>query len=1156
MSILQRILLYLVLPLMLMTGTAQSKHEGSYLNDIDTDYVTPHLNWGRPLSGGSIKAFFVVPRRAAREVVEIWQRMDLKFESFVCFHSGLVAQENVYEGAVEGTSVYEKEQEILKKLETNYDVFIFGHASFDILPAEAKYRILKQVKDGAGLVFFYNHGTQYKKLFSHPVPLPVELTKSIAPSGLPLALQKMSCNSLIKGYRVGKGMVVAVDYPGKHSTYYSGLSLTQKEDHSQFWTSVYENSMVLVGRSFETEKNISQDSIQKTPAHLSFTGKRRLRSKIVIRLRDEWNDIVLTKNFRASFSAGGKRSIDLRLPFLKAGRYYIDFLINTRGGTDNFGFVTFKVDSSAGSITLETDKPYYEKGETIKGKASFEKKVEGGGSVVLSLLDSPYGNIWKEYSYPFKESENTIDFTVDPGVFPTIAGYLRCEIKSAQGTVARKENLLFFPDRQQEIFPSFVWGGIDGYFPHLYLPQIKKAGFNASLNHPTAGGENAKTAALFNVKFVPYMYRVMLGKDEKGWTQEGWLKTADTPKYNGDGSFYNPTVQQEAKKVITTKMENLPVYGPLVYTLGDENHFTYEGGYSPSEMKEFRRYLERKYKEIAVLNREWETSFSSFKEVPRYSLEELRKNHRFAAWYDNGFFMEKQYGDYHHFLSEVIKGIDPYARVGAEGSVPGSLEYTIDKLEFWGPYDNRVMDEVLRSLGSDRLRTSWWGGYTGSHGGRDVYPYPLWRQLLCNTVNGNSWYTSGPSSEGMLTTSLSFARFFKEMLPRLQKLNDGAAHLLIKSGLKKDGIAIHWSHTSYSASKMDDRFFNPENSIGSFISYCYRQGLNFDFITTEMVEGGKLKDYRIFFLFGSSSITEKEREMINRFVKNGGVVVADLNPGILNGYCRHIKTGMLNDIFNTPELRGEEKFSLMPVKVKSVIKGRDIEFKAEGAMISPEVKAFSVNNIGDGTAILLNFNLGSAENSVLPGYSFDRFISEILAIAGISPSITVEGIQDRVRLIVRVRDTGSFSIAGLLAGKDDIGRKIDLTFDRPFYIYGVGGGHLGHGRRLSLRIDEPFMLYSLFETEQKSPVVKIENSSIKRGDSFNIQLQGISDERVCRIEVSDSKGNETYKKIVFVNKDSKNLQIPVAFNQRTGYYALKVIDVATGLSTTIRVRVI
>ena len=43
-----------------------------------------------------------------------------------------------YDLAVEGTSIEEKTDELLRKLERDYDAFVFANASLDALPKEAQ----------------------------------------------------------------------------------------------------------------------------------------------------------------------------------------------------------------------------------------------------------------------------------------------------------------------------------------------------------------------------------------------------------------------------------------------------------------------------------------------------------------------------------------------------------------------------------------------------------------------------------------------------------------------------------------------------------------------------------------------------------------------------------------------------------------------------------------------------------------------------------------------------------------------------------------------------------------------------------------------------------------------------------------------------------
>lgn len=1157
---------------LILSFSSFSKHKGDYLNNITTKYITPHYTWAKPLYGGKIKCLFIVVRQGAREVVEVWERMDIDFESFIVFHSGLLTLEDMYEGQVEGTTFFEKKNEIISKLNKDYDVIIFGNVKFDILPAEAKYKIIEKVKNGTGLIFFYNHGTIYKNIFKTEENCNW-LSKGIdlesipftptgwTPQNLLTSDKKFKIEELFKGYKFGNGRILIVNYPGVHSTYWGGVSLTNLESYSPFWKADYENYMALISRAIlwaaKREKDFNLIPInfkngdyikqEKFPFDLKFRVETEKGSKIFFRVRDIWNEIVYTKEINMD-----EPEINLNMPFLKGGKYFIDYIIKTKNEVKDFGFFSFNIDPYIGNVILSTDKESYNKGEKIKISLNIENDLKGKGEIFIKIVDSLYRKTYIQKNFPISSGNKNFNFDIYVDDFPTIGAYLQCYIIENGNILVKTEKEIFFPKREKETFPVILWGGIKEELAEIYIPQILKAGFTSSLNHPSKEGLNAKIAALFNLKFVPYMYRIMLNSDENGWTQEGWLRTSDTKnkeKYGGDGSFYNPVVQEEAKKVIVERIKNLPLYGPLVYSLGDENYFSYDGGFSPSEEEEFKIFLEEKYKKIENLNKEWGEKFNSFEEVKHYKLKEAVEKRKYAAWYDHRCFMEKEYAEYHHYLSKIIKEIDPYAKVGAEGSVPGNLEYTISKLEFWGPYADKIQNELLRSIGWDKLRTNWWGGYVGSHGGRDEYPYPLWQPLLCGIVNGNSWFAAGPGSEGFISVDFSYAEYFEKMLPRLKKLYDGIAQLLVENKLKNDKIAIHWSHPSYSISLLGEPFISPKNSTSQFIDFSYRNGINFEFLTTDMIEKGKLKDYKIFFLFGSSSINDKEKEEIENFVKNGGVLVSDMNPGILNGYCRPLGESQIKNVIGS-DIKGEEKFIFKPVNIDCEIRGKRILFNVEKVLTSPEEDLFKVNYLGKGISIFLNFELNSAFNTSSLK-AFDKFLLDILEISGIKKEIELEGLN-KERTIIRMRENPEFKIVGILTTRDDIGKRMKLIFDEKYYIYRSDDSFIKYADSIEEKVIEPFMIYSLFKEKQEEPKVKIENENIKRGEKIKLSLLNKKGERIYRIRIYN-KDEEIYKNVL---KFENIIEIPISYDEKRGNYTCEITDIATGLKCKINFNLI
>ena len=58
-----------------------AKHH--FLRDLDASLVTPHIEWAKPLSGGPLEALFLHGWYNGREVIELAERIDLKYSHVV-----------------------------------------------------------------------------------------------------------------------------------------------------------------------------------------------------------------------------------------------------------------------------------------------------------------------------------------------------------------------------------------------------------------------------------------------------------------------------------------------------------------------------------------------------------------------------------------------------------------------------------------------------------------------------------------------------------------------------------------------------------------------------------------------------------------------------------------------------------------------------------------------------------------------------------------------------------------------------------------------------------------------------------------------------------------------------------------------------------------
>ena len=125
-----------------LATAAFAKHDGAYLNAISQDYVTPHYKFQIEKSRKPLRVYFIMGRAGARDAVEVQQRMDMDSEHTLAYNRAVFAAENMYESTIEGTSVYERTNEIAEKLNKEYDLYVVGTFDFTKMPEAAQFRTI------------------------------------------------------------------------------------------------------------------------------------------------------------------------------------------------------------------------------------------------------------------------------------------------------------------------------------------------------------------------------------------------------------------------------------------------------------------------------------------------------------------------------------------------------------------------------------------------------------------------------------------------------------------------------------------------------------------------------------------------------------------------------------------------------------------------------------------------------------------------------------------------------------------------------------------------------------------------------------------------------------------------------------------------------
>ncbi len=1115
----------LIVSCLLSALVCYARHDGRYLREMTMDYVTPHLKWlAKP--DKSMKILFILPRQTARDGVEFLQRFPAEYQAVLTYSPQVFVREDIWESSIEGTSVYEKHRELNEALKKPYDLIIIGSFMFPRLPEEAQYRILTKVTEGTGLLFVEPgkfRQLPYKKLYQTPL------------SVQPVMDGFSKTDSQVQAWQLEKGRVVHLNYNTIFNLQYA---LVPRMEFTNEWQAKYESHMALLGALAVFTAGKDLPGIQVKLDNIPFSGQvvkpEKAPEKFTYRIRDAFNNILQETTARDGA---------IQIPALSGGKYYCDIL----GANNEFGTYQFQVASPAGKPVISVA----EKAEKIKPLSfglKWDNPLSANAVLKVSLSDSPYGRIWHRQEFKVVSGAVSTEAELSGYYIPTIAGFLRCDLVAESGqslfTVSKG---IFFPDTSLDDYLQISWDTGSNGGGMLGLPLlVDRLGFTLGLAQPSAG---IADDPYLGQKIVAYMVRIVFDKGKNGGVRQStwhFLPSKEEREkiksLNEDECFYDPEVQHFWKEGIKHRMQFLKNFSVPIYNLGDENYFSYEAGYGQRDLPYFREFLKGKYQKIATLNHNWKSNYQNFDEVPHLPMKEARDARNFAAWSDHRQYMEKMYADAHHMLAAEVKKYVPNARVGAEGSIPGDLEQTIENLEFWGPYSNLIEDELLRSFGGDRIRTLWWGGYPG---GRSKYPSALLGSLLKGTVNGNAWYIVVPGdNHALYAGDLTIADYARGYLPYFDMLRRGVGSLLINDKPEESGLYIYWSHPSTAANQVEARCGNPSDSTGTLIRHCYSQGINFEFVSARTLD--RLKKARLLFLPGAGALSDKECRAIVEFVKDGGTVIADVVPALFNENLREWDRNPLAELFGPTTLKDAKARTLQALNLNKNFKGQNIKFAAAKGDCIPGAEYFQVRTYGKGTAVLLNFALSSAAGTAESPDSFRNFLTPLLTSAGIKlPEISGQNAMSTIRF----RTGDGFRLIGALVPTDKIGSAISVKLPGKQYIYECGTGFAGEDSNLNIKFkDTPFRLFAVFPQKQDAPQFTL--AAPVRGQASALSIKNLQKGRIYAVSLFAPDGTECWNRMQLVNSDKNTtgkITVPFAYNDPTGKWRLVLLDAATGL---------
>ncbi|HUU13664.1 MAG TPA: beta-galactosidase trimerization domain-containing protein, partial [Terriglobia bacterium] len=719
-----------------------------------------------------------------------------------------------------------------------------------------------------------------------------------------------------------------------------------------------------------------------------------------------------------------------------------------------------------------TDQSFYERGDKVQ--VSFKTQSDHPSGFVAELLDHRGRLIGREIRPDGLKEGREARAAVEVGNYTTNIGWVRVSLMEEVNGRPRKID-------QKQVRVNFA--GLDRVFGayELIMPWYGPPSFQPWT--PTldaqfrAIGVSVVEDPERNFKLISQVHAAGFGvywhyRQKYLEQKDKFLETGDKRYLIRDPDLADDAWLETLRTEVRRSMEKFKPFRPLAYYLADESSLTAYGdpfdlSWSPATLAKFRAWLKTQYSDLAALNAEWESQFPNWDAVVPLTTAEAQAKGNYAGWMDHRTFMEEVFAHALDVAAKTVRQEDPGGLASISGTqVPGPSNavnwYRLDRIvDYLQPYSNGDQDDLHRSIRPDLILT----GFTGYERHGKALRHELWHRLFHGHIGASLfWHYTALNPDLTLTEQ---GRDLAETIGEFR--NEGLALLLRGAERENCGIAVHYSLLSVRSQWITDGHIQPhELSNGNATSAHLKRfhsnrhawlqalqdlGYQFDFVTTEQIEGGKLKGYRVLVLPDSIALSDGETEAIRNFVTRGGLLFSDVETGLMDGHARWQAAGRLDDVLGVQRLQVKSAASDLP-SVKFPLATRTGTIELEVSLGNPALRTttgrpaaaagealFLIDHsYAAGRSVNLNFWMSDYLRLRKSGAQDSRLamLGDYLATAGVKPVADVRrpnGGPLKCSEVTGFRK-GSVKFIAILPGPDcaDAGR-VTLNLPAPQHVY-------------------------------------------------------------------------------------------------------------------------
>ena len=641
-------------------------------------------------------------------------------------------------------------------------------------------------------------------------------------------------------------------------------------------------------------------------------------------------------------------------------------------------------------------------------------------------------------------------------------------------------------------------------------------------------------------------------------------------------------------------------------------------------LRRFRGYAKDIFNnDLALLNRTWNTEFETWDEVNPPIIDPRAKQGPLSSMWpyilDHRHFIDRQLPGVLGEARERIEAIDPGCQTGISGMWPTGLWNGLDiyLLAEHCKFNMLYSDlDIWLSFGSGG--GCQWCGYSAkynphreaaaawTHLFRGMVAVGYYGKFITPMTRGDHTYLEGPM--GMFESIRGIQnRGFGKLLVGHQKVDPIALYYsprdIYLAGLEEwaedhKKFVARWRNAGRSHREF------PWQAANSYRGLLASRYLNPFWIAYGHLEKGGLGRWgvpKVLLLPYAQCLSDRQAATLEKYVREGGVLVGDVQTGIRDGHGALRKRGVLDQVFGIERsgpwrmrVRADRDGTPVPVRF-----GKDFgepftmafdavdpaPIKAKGArplagfrLNGAAHPAFLVHKYGKGTAIYLNFlpsgyrtvrSAGvGAEVTVVEEApeetraKFDRIFARILDIAGVERPLDLgEGMRCRVYRF----GEDPVSYVGLLtsyrnAWKDDLVTEVLLP--AKGHVYDARDGkYVGFADRFKVRFRpeawRTALLYSVLPYRVEGVEIRPAKARVKAGEPLLFTARVRSDpeagtgarRHVLSVRAINPEGETPawYRSRLETRNGSASGRVDPAFNDPRGTWTLIATDAATGV---------